>query len=133
VIATTSASPVVWAQKPGVAAPAKGNKPAPPAKPKPAPKPPRPPAAPKDPPKAGTDPAKTPKVEPPKAGPVPAGPVAARESRIEFDERMVRGQSAAGAVYLFQRSPSEFKSIVQVPESFRARTVELLAQRKAAP
>ncbi|MGB8294818.1 MAG: hypothetical protein WCG85_05275 [Polyangia bacterium] len=49
-----------------------------------------------------------------------------QESRIEFDERMLRGQSASGVIYLFQRSPSEFKSIVQVPDSFRARTVEML-------
>jgi hypothetical protein len=49
-----------------------------------------------------------------------------QESRIEFDERMLRGQSASGVIYLFQRSPSEFKSIVQVPDSFRARTVEVI-------
>jgi hypothetical protein len=49
-----------------------------------------------------------------------------QESRIEFDERMLRGQSASGVIYLFQRSPSEFKSIVQVPDSFRDRTVEML-------
>ena len=49
-----------------------------------------------------------------------------QESRIEFDARMLRGQSASGVIYLFQRSPSEFKSIVQVPDSFRARTVEML-------
>ena len=50
-----------------------------------------------------------------------------QESRIEFDERMLRGQSASGVIYLFQRSPSEFKSIVQVPDSFRPRTVEILS------
>ena len=50
-----------------------------------------------------------------------------QESRIEFDERMLRGQSASGVIYLFQRSPSEFKSIVQVPDSFRARTLEILS------
>jgi hypothetical protein len=54
---------------------------------------------------------------------------AERESRIEFDERTVSGQSATGAVYLFQRSPSEFKSIVDVPDSFRARTLQLLSSR----
>jgi len=59
--------------------------------------------------------------------------VVERESHIEFDERAVRGQTAAGAIYLFQRAPSEFKTIVQVPESFRARTVELLAPRRAGP
>jgi hypothetical protein len=50
-----------------------------------------------------------------------------QESRIEFDERMLRGQSASGAIYLFQRSPSEFKSIVKVPDSFRLRTVEIIS------
>ena len=50
-----------------------------------------------------------------------------QESRIEFDERMLRGQSASGVIYLFQRTPSEFKSIVQVPDSFRPRTVEVLS------
>ena len=50
-----------------------------------------------------------------------------QESRIEFDERMLRGQSASGVIYLFQRTPSEFKSIVQVPDSFRLRTVEILS------
>lgn len=50
-----------------------------------------------------------------------------QESRIEFDERMLRGQSASGVIYLFQRTPSEFKSIVQVPDSFRPRTVEILS------
>jgi hypothetical protein len=54
--------------------------------------------------------------------------VVERESRIEFDERMVKGQSAAGAIYLFQRSPTEFKSIVQVPDSFRTRTVAVVAK-----
>ncbi len=49
-----------------------------------------------------------------------------QESRIEFDERMLRGQSAAGVIYLFQRTPSDWKSIVEVPDSFRLRTVNLL-------
>jgi hypothetical protein len=53
-----------------------------------------------------------------------------QESRIEFDERMLRGQSASGVIYLFQRTPSEFKSIVQVPDSFRPRTVEILSPGK---
>jgi hypothetical protein len=48
------------------------------------------------------------------------------ESRIEFDERMVRGQTAAGAIFLFQRTPSELKSIVEIPTSFREKTVEML-------
>jgi hypothetical protein len=55
--------------------------------------------------------------------------VVEHESRIEFDERMVHGQSAAGAIFLFQRTPSELKSIVEVPDSFRPKTVELLQSR----
>ena len=51
---------------------------------------------------------------------------ARQESRIEFDERLLRGQSAAGVIYLFQRTPSEWKSIVQVPDGFRDRTVSVL-------
>lgn len=46
-----------------------------------------------------------------------------RESRIEFDERMVKGQTAAGAIYLFERGRSEMKSMITVPDSFRSRTV----------
>lgn len=49
-----------------------------------------------------------------------------QESRIEFDERMLKGQSASGVIYLFQRTPSEWKSIVEVPGSFRPRTVEIV-------
>ena len=58
--------------------------------------------------------------------------VVERESRIEFDERVVHGQSAAGAIYLFQRAPSEFRSIVDVPDSFRARTVRTLSAAGAS-
>lgn len=55
----------------------------------------------------------------------PASPrdVVQRESRIEFDERMVQGQTAAGAIYLFQRGEAEFRSMIEVPSSFRERTV----------
>jgi hypothetical protein len=59
--------------------------------------------------------------------------VVERESNIEFDERMVKGQTAAGAIYLFQRSPSEFKSIVKVPDTFRPRTTDLLSPRRTSP
>lgn len=72
-----------------------------------------------------------------KAGPAPAEPRAGeprttaresvrQESRIEFDERMLRGQSAAGVIYLFQRSPSDWKSTVEVPDTFRQRTVDVV-------
>ena len=70
----------------------------------------------------------------PHAAPVASGhDVVERESRIEFDERMVRGQSAAGSIFLFQRAPSELKSIVEVPDSFRAKTVELVQPRPGTP
>jgi hypothetical protein len=58
---------------------------------------------------------------------VPQRESARQESRIEFDERMLRGQSAAGVIYLFQRTPSDWKSIVEVPDTFRERTVNVLA------
>jgi hypothetical protein len=57
---------------------------------------------------------------------VPVRESVRQESRIEFDERMLRGQSAAGVIYLFQRTPSDWKSIVEVPDSFRLRTVNVL-------
>jgi hypothetical protein len=47
-----------------------------------------------------------------------------RESKIEFDERAVQGQRAQGAVYLFQRAESEFRSLVRTPDTFRDRTVK---------
>jgi hypothetical protein len=57
--------------------------------------------------------------------------VVQRESKIEFDERMVQGQTASGAIYLFQRGDSEFRSMVDMPSSFRDRTVrELLPNRE---
>lgn len=67
------------------------------------------------------------------APPASGRDVVERESRIEFDERMVRGQSAAGSIFLFQRAPSDLKSIVEVPDSFRAATVELVQPRPETP
>jgi hypothetical protein len=52
-----------------------------------------------------------------------AGDAAHRESRIEFDERMVQGQTAAGAIYLFQRADAAFSSMIAPPVSFRERTI----------
>jgi hypothetical protein len=103
---------------------------APSAKPKPNPKPGH--AGHETKPKPGTEEAKPPESEASHA-PATAHQVVERESHIEFDERMVRGQSAAGAIYLFNRSPNEFKSIVKVPEGFRPRTVALVAPRGGTP
>ncbi len=105
----------------------------------------KPPVAP--PPPHKSKPAAAPKEAAKPAAPETAGPskvakpepartaheVVEHESRIEFDERMVKGQSAAGAIFLFQRTPSEFKSIVEVPDSFRVKTVDLLQPRRATP
>lgn len=71
----------------------------------------------------------------PAAAPAASGghEVVEKESNIEFDERTVKGQTAAGAIYLFQRSPSEFKSIIKVPDTFRPRTTDLLSSRRTSP
>lgn len=68
----------------------------------------------------------------PKGAPGP-GAVVQRESKIEFDERLVQGQSAAGAIYLFQRGESEFLSMVDVPRSFKERTIEKVFQGRPRP
>ncbi|MCC6809076.1 MAG: hypothetical protein IT381_16730 [Deltaproteobacteria bacterium] len=54
----------------------------------------------------------------------PSREVIKRESKIEFDERVVQGQRAQGAVYLFQRAESRFTSLVKTPSTFRERTVK---------
>jgi hypothetical protein len=121
---------------PPAAAPAatNGKKKAPPSHPPPPAhtKPAKPPPAPKDTvPKHTPDPSAPTEAAKPHPGGAPSAghEVVEHESRIEFDERMVRGQSAAGAIFLFQRTPSELKSIVEVPDTFRPKTVELLQPR----
>lgn len=59
------------------------------------------------------------------AAPAPAeGP-----ARVEFDDRLVRGQRhGAGAVYLFQRERVEMRSMVARPRSFRQRIVQTVFQ-----
>ncbi len=67
-----------------------------------------------------------PQPAPARPQPVPAAApreAAQRESRIEFDERLVQGQTAAGAIYLFQRGEGELRTMVRVPESFKDRTI----------
>jgi hypothetical protein len=152
VAASSFAAPVL-AQGPAASSAPAAGKPAGKGRPAPAaaPAPKTPKAAPKPAPPKGATPATAPKggaAAPPKdpkgatpdaakaakpATPSAAHQVVERESRIEFDERMVRGQTASGSIYLFQRSPSEFKSIVTVPDSFRSRTVDEQAPRKGAP
>ncbi len=56
--------------------------------------------------------------------------VVQRESKIEFDERLVQGQTASGAIYLFERGASEFLSMVHIPSSFREKTLaKIFAER----
>ncbi len=48
-----------------------------------------------------------------------------RARRIEFDERLIMGQSLkSGAVYLFERKDSEIQSMLKIRKDFRK---ELLA------
>lgn len=47
-----------------------------------------------------------------------------RPARLEFDDRLVRGQSAdVGAIYLFERKPRPLPPLVPVRRSFRDHSV----------
>lgn len=100
---------------------------APPKKPPPKKEPPK-----KEAPKKETPAAAAPEKTAPKKAAAAAAPAPVdnsretvkRESKIEFDERVVQGQRAQGAVYLFQRAETPFSSLVKTPESFRSRTVD---------
>jgi hypothetical protein len=131
-LAYPSGPPVARADPtPAPAAEAKRKPAAAPVKAKPAPKPAH---TAKKPPKQAAAPETSASTESTKPRPGAAGhDIVEHESRIEFDERMVRGQTAAGAIFLFQRTPSDLKSIVEVPSSFRERTVELLQPLRGTP
>ena len=48
-----------------------------------------------------------------------------RSGRMEFDERLVKGQAAkSGAVYLFKRTPRRLPGLVPFRRSYRTRIVE---------
>ncbi|MFH1132794.1 MAG: hypothetical protein V1754_15785 [Pseudomonadota bacterium] len=50
-----------------------------------------------------------------------------RGARVEFDARLVRGQSAqAGAIYLFARPRSELKSMVKERASYRKEILRIV-------
>jgi hypothetical protein len=55
-----------------------------------------------------------------------------RSGRMEFDERLVKGQAAkSGAVYLFKRVPRRLPGLVPMRRSYRKRIVEpVLGQRE---
>lgn len=64
----------------------------------------------------------------------PAPPVV-RSDRIEFDDRLIRGEGASsGAVYLFKRDPSVLPTLVPVRQSYRHLIVSsLLGERPLEP
>jgi hypothetical protein len=131
-LASASAAPMAHADPSPAAATVPKKRPgATAAKPK---SPPKPAPVPKKPPKrASTEATDSKETAKPLAGAGAGHEVVEHESRIEFDERMVRGQTAAGAIFLFQRTPSDLKSIVEAPTSFRERTVELLQPPRGTP
>lgn len=57
-----------------------------------------------------------------------------RGDRVEFDGRLIEGQTAAqGAIYLFERLPSELRSMVLERRSFRTEVLETLYPGGVAP
>lgn len=63
--------------------------------------------------------------------PQPSGAQAAtgfkRPSRMEFDERLIMGQSLkSGAVYLFERKDSEIQSMLRIRKDYRKELLEPL-------
>ena len=58
-----------------------------------------------------------------------------RSSRMEFDERLVKGQTAkSGAVYLFKRVPRKLPGLVPMRRSYRERIVRpVLGERRLKP
>jgi hypothetical protein len=79
------------------------------------------------------------KAPPPPPEPAPAAEEQTgslqRSSRMEFDERLIRGQGAAsGAVYLFDRAPRELPGLVPLRRSYREEIVEpILGDRELKP
>lgn len=51
-------------------------------------------------------------------GPSDDGGSLQRSDRMEFDARLIRGQRASGAVFLFQRAPRELPSMVERRRTF---------------
>jgi len=58
-----------------------------------------------------------------------------RSNRMEFDERLIKGQTASsGAVYLFKRVPRNLPGLVPLRRSYRSRIVEpVLGDRELQP
>lgn len=57
-----------------------------------------------------------------------------RGERVEFDGRLIEGQTAAsGAIYLFERLPSELRSMVAERRSYRQEILETLYPNGVVP
>lgn len=57
-----------------------------------------------------------------------------RGERVEFDGRLIEGQTAAsGAIYLFERLPSELRSMVRERQSYRREVLETIYENGVPP
>ncbi|MCB9548898.1 MAG: hypothetical protein H6706_24095 [Myxococcales bacterium] len=54
-----------------------------------------------------------------------------RSNRLEFDARLVQGEKASGAVYLFQRAPRALPGLVHLQARYLDRIVEPVLGRPA--
>ncbi|MEM6931551.1 MAG: hypothetical protein AAF602_31765 [Myxococcota bacterium] len=70
----------------------------------------------------------------PEPAPTAAEPAPSQSDTLSFDERVVKGQVAAGSVYLFQRKPRVLPGLVPVRRSYRTAIIEpLLGERTRKP
>jgi hypothetical protein len=61
-------------------------------------------------------------------------PALQRGTRLEFDGRLVQGQTArSGAVYLFERARSDLRSMVRERQSYRDEIVKTVFPEKIEP
>lgn len=95
--------------------------------------------------KARRKPKPAPKPAEPPAEAAPAAPAAEpaaddaaatglrRSNRVEFDARLVRGEKASGAVYLFHRAPRRLPALVKLEPDYLDPIVVPVLRRPAAP
>jgi hypothetical protein len=60
-----------------------------------------------------------------------AGPVLRRSNRMEFDGRLIKGERASGAVYLFQRVPRRLPPLLKLERDELDRIVWPVLRRNA--
>ncbi len=87
---------------------------------------------------APVTPAPVPEAAPAPATPTPppddaAAPGLQRSNRVEFDARLVRGEKASGAVYLFHRAPRRLPGLVHTEPHYLDQIVLPVLQRPADP